>query len=65
VREELEPVGYDFPTNAKLENEAVSDYYMGNTTQKIEKATGVVVKVPELPQSERSKYVSFREDWKV
>jgi RNase H-like domain found in reverse transcriptase/Integrase zinc binding domain len=63
VDNEYIPANERFKTDAELEKEAVAEYHERNSTQEIEKATGVVVRVPELPESERAKYVSFAEDW--
>jgi hypothetical protein len=60
---EYTPANERFKTDAELEKEAIAEYHERNSTQEIEKATGVIVRVPELSKSERAKYVSFAEDW--
>jgi hypothetical protein len=57
------PVNEYFKTDIELEKEAVIEYYKQNSTQEIEKATGIIIYIPELPESEKAKYVSFIEDW--
>jgi hypothetical protein len=52
-----------FKTNTELEKKAVIKYYKRNSTQKIEKATGIIIYISELPESEKAKYISFIEDW--
>jgi hypothetical protein len=47
-----------------LEKEAVIEYYKRNSIQEIEKATGIIIYISELPESEKVKYISFIEDWK-
>ncbi len=61
--EVFEPTGQEpsssYRTNDELEQEAIDEYNARNSTQEIEKSTGVIVRVPELPESERAKYVAF------
>ena len=64
VGPEPKPANERFKTDSELEREAIEEYNELNSTQEIEKATGVIVRVPALPESERAKYVSFAEDWK-
>jgi hypothetical protein len=45
--------------NDGLEQEAIDEYNAKNTTQETEKSSGVIVRVPELSESERAKYVVF------
>ena len=53
--------------NARAEKEATERYYTRlrarkETVQTVDK-NGAIVRVPELPESERSKYMRFPEDW--
>jgi len=49
--------------DSQLEDEAIEEYYARNSTQEIEKATGVIVRVPErLSEAERAKYVVYSDD---
>jgi hypothetical protein len=57
------PEEVEFRTDAELEDEAAAEFYARTTTQEIEKDTGIIVRVPELPESEKGKYVRFEEDW--
>ena len=45
--------------NIELEREVVIKYYKQNSIQEIEKATGIIIYIPELLELERVKYISF------
>jgi hypothetical protein len=63
VDNEYIPVNKRFKTDTELEKETVTEYYKRNSIQEIEKATGIIIYIPELPESEKAKYISFIEDW--
>jgi len=47
------------------EEDLPADQQNQETTQEIEKSTGIVVRVPLLSATEREKYVRYEEDWQT
>src|ERR1700710_2133444 len=50
--------------SADEEEETAKEFRDRESTQEIVKETGIFVRVKEIPESERHKYVRFEDDWK-
>ncbi|KAF8855170.1 hypothetical protein BDZ45DRAFT_746823, partial [Acephala macrosclerotiorum] len=59
----VESVDFNDDEDADAEEEATREFRDRQSTQEIEKGTGIVVRVPELSEAERDKYIRFPEDW--
>ena len=53
----------EYETSADEEEEIVAAQQERETTQEIEKDTGVIVRVPLLSEAEKAKYIRYEDDW--